>query len=110
MATFTNQSQAVFQDGDLVVSPGESFSTDEQARIDQMRGQYAWQFNEGEGDAPSEGELQERGAGSVREIRGSSHVQVDGAGAQTDVVGEPQPVQGDAEQASQSEESKKSKK
>jgi hypothetical protein len=100
MATFTNKSQAVFQDGDLVVPPGESFSTDEQSRIDQMRGQYAWQFSESEGDnAPSEGELQERGAGSVREIRGSSHVQVDADGAQAEVVGQPEDVQADVEDA-----------
>ena len=103
MPTFTNKSQAVFQDGDLVVSPGESFSTDEASRIDQMRGQYAWQFAEGEGDnAPSEVELQERGAGSVREIRGSSHVQIDGEGAQAEVVGQPQDVQADVEDAAKS--------
>lgn len=88
MPTFKNTSDEVFQDGDLVVLPGESFATEEEARVDQMTNQYAWQFSEGKGDAPSEAEVaEEHKAGSVRELRTGGHVEVDEEGKQSKKVG-----------------------
>ncbi len=89
--TFKNTSSAVFQDGDLIVAPGESFSTEDQARIDQMQSQYKWQFDETKGKAPTEGEVKAAG-NDVREIRSSSHVQLDDEGNQAEVVGSPEPA------------------
>lgn len=88
MATFKNTSDEVFQDGDLVVLPGESFSTEEEHRIEQMTGQYAWQFDEGKGKAPSEAEVADSSkAGEVRELRTGGHVVVDDDGKQSKKVG-----------------------
>jgi hypothetical protein len=89
MPTFKNTSNEVFQDGDLVVRPGESFSTEEEARIDQITSQYAWQFSEGSGKAPSEGEVaEELKARDVRELRTGGHVEVDDEGKHSKKVGE----------------------
>lgn len=88
MPTYKNTSQEVFQDGDLVVLPGESFSTEEDARIDQMTNQYAWQFSEGKAAAPSEEEVKdENKTGSVRELRTGGHVAVDEEGNQSKKIG-----------------------
>jgi len=38
MPTFKNKSNQVFQDGDLMVEPGEVVKTQEQFRIDQLEG------------------------------------------------------------------------
>ena len=90
MPTFKNTSEHVFWDGDLVVKPGESFTSDDEGRINQMRDQYAWQFEETKStkDAPTEGELQEAGPTDVRELRETGHVQLDEEGKQAELVGE----------------------
>ena len=93
MPTFRNKSDEVFQDGDLMVQPGDSFSTEDESRAEQMRVQYAWQFEETSGkaakDAPSEGEIKaEKPAGSVRELRTGGHVKVEDDGTQSEKVGE----------------------
>jgi hypothetical protein len=82
--TFKNTSDEVFQDGDLVVRPGESFSTEDEARIDQMRYQYAWQFAEGKGKATDEAELKANPQ-PVRELRTGGHVETDEEGKQQKV-------------------------
>ena len=89
MASFKNTSDHVFQDGDLIVKPGESFSTDEQGRIDQMTVQYAWQFSETKSDsAPSEDEVKaEAPAKAVRPITGDAYVEVDEEGKQSKKIG-----------------------
>jgi hypothetical protein len=89
MPTFTNKSDQVFQDGDLLVRPGEAFSTDDEARMDQMRVQYAWQFSEGKAkDAPTEAEvIAEKPAGDVRELRTGGHVEVEPDGKQSKKLG-----------------------
>lgn len=94
MPTFTNTSTSVFQDGDLIVTPGESFSTDQDFRIEQMRGAYAWQFSESDKDAPTEAEVEAHPeAKDVREIRDASHVALDEDGKQSEVVGSPEPAE-----------------
>jgi hypothetical protein len=87
MPTFKNTSNEVSQDGDLLVKPNESFSTEEAHRIEQMRGQYAWQFSETKADAPTEAEVKDEGAGDVRELRTGGHVEVDEDGKQSKKVG-----------------------
>ncbi len=83
MPTFKNTSDSLFQDGDLVVEPGESFSTDNPGRITQMTGLYAWQFTESQGEAPTEDEVKaSRAQRDVREVRAADHVHVDGEGRQ----------------------------
>ena len=87
MPTFKNTSQATFQDGDLIVLPGESFETEDAGRIDQMRGLYKWQFSEGGGKAKSEAEMTEEGpAKPVRELRDTGYVALDGDGNQAELV------------------------
>ncbi|MDP9469069.1 MAG: hypothetical protein M3Q71_00160 [Chloroflexota bacterium] len=83
MQTFKNISNSLFQDGELVVKPGESFATDNPGRITQMTGLYAWQFEETGGEAPTEDEVRASSAAQdVREVRAAGHVQVDGTGRQ----------------------------
>ena len=79
MPTFKNTSDTVFQDGDLIVKPGESFLTEEESRVVQMRDQYAWQFSESKAkDAPTEAEVKEDApAKGVRPSVGDSYVEVD---------------------------------
>jgi hypothetical protein len=84
MPTFKNTSDEVFQDGDLIVLPGESFSTEDEARIDQMRYQYAWQFDEGKGKAEPEAAVKENPR-PVRELRTGGHVETDEEGKQQKV-------------------------
>jgi hypothetical protein len=89
MPTFTNKSQATFQDGDLIVLPGESFSTEDEARMRQMREMYAWQFEESKGEkgVPTEAEaLAEGPAKPVRELRDTGYVALDEAGNQAELV------------------------
>ncbi|MGI8406366.1 MAG: hypothetical protein ACR2OE_16675 [Thermomicrobiales bacterium] len=87
MPTFKNTSDHVFQDGDLIVKPGDSFSTEEQSRVDQMRGQYAWQFDESKGDkAPTEAEVKDAGV-DVRPSVGDAYVEVDDEGKQSRKIG-----------------------
>jgi hypothetical protein len=89
MPVFTNTSQQVFQDGDLIVLPGEKFATEDQGRIDQMRGLYKWQFGEGTGKAKSEAEVTEEGpAKPVRELRDIGYVALDDDGNQAALVGD----------------------
>lgn len=83
--TFKNISNDVFVDGQLVVKPGESFSTDNPGRITQMTDMYDWQFKEVKGDAPSEDEVKAR-PNDVREIRASNHVQLDEEGKQAEKI------------------------
>jgi hypothetical protein len=88
MPTFTNKSSEVFQDGDLVVLPGDSFTTEDEGRMDQMRVQYAWQFSESKAkDAPTEAEAKDAKP-AVRELRTGGHVKVDADGKQSEKVGE----------------------
>ncbi len=83
MQTFKNISNSLFQDGELVVKPGESFDTDNPGRITQMTGLYAWQFEETGGEAPTEDEVRASSAAQdVREVRAAGYVQVDGTGRQ----------------------------
>lgn len=83
MKTFTNTSDSVFQDGDLIVKPGESFATDNPRRITQMTDMYAWQFSAGDGDAPTEDEIKnDPSRHDVREVRAAEHVDVDHEGKQ----------------------------
>lgn len=76
MQTFKNTSNDVFIDGDLVVKPGESFSTDNPGRITQMTDMYDWQFTETDGEAPTEDEVNAQPT-DVREERASDHVELD---------------------------------
>ena len=84
MPTFKNTSNEVFQDGDLIVRPGESFSSEDEGRVEQMRSQYAWQFEEGKGKADSEAEVKANSK-PVRELRTGGHVEVDDEGKQQKV-------------------------
>lgn len=87
MPTFTNTHSQPFQDGDLVVMPGESFTTEDEGRMNQMRGLYKWQFDEGKGKAPSEAEATEAGPGKpVRELRDTGFVKLDDEGNQAELV------------------------
>jgi hypothetical protein len=87
MPTFKNKSESVFQDGDLEVRPGDSFSTEDDGRINQLRGLYAWQFSESDGeDAPTEDEKKAEPK-ETREIRDHAFVSHDEDGKQEDVVG-----------------------
>lgn len=96
MYTFKNTSDQVFQDGDLLVQPGDSFSTEEENRAEQMRVQYAWQFEETSDskskdakNAPSEEQIKsELPAGNIRELRTGGHVAVDDEGKQSEKVGQ----------------------
>jgi hypothetical protein len=74
--TFKNTSSDVFIDGDLVVKPGDAFSTDKDGRIIQMTDMYKWQFEEVDEDAPTEDEMKAR-PNDVREVRASDHVELD---------------------------------
>jgi len=87
MTAFKNTSDHVFQDGDLIVKPGESFSTDEQGRIDQMTVQYAWQFSEIKDEkAPTEAEVKADPI-DVRPLVGDAFVQIDDEGKQSKKIG-----------------------
>jgi hypothetical protein len=91
--TFKNTSDQVFQDGDLMVLPGDSFSTDDESRAAQLRVQYAWQFEEVSGkaakDAPSEADVKaQQLPGSVRELRNGDHVTLQPDGTQAEKVGQ----------------------
>ncbi len=94
MYTFKNTSDQVFQDGDLLVQPGDSFATEEPNRAEQMRVQYAWQFEEvtsakAAKNAPSEAEIKaDLPAGNIRELRTGGHVAVDDEGKQSEKVGQ----------------------
>lgn len=84
MTAFKNTSTDVFIDGDLVVKPGEVFKTDKPGRVEQMTGQYAWQFTEvDDEDAPTEYDIAAEPT-DVREIRASDHVAVDEEGARSE--------------------------
>jgi hypothetical protein len=86
--TFKNTSDQVFQDGDLIVKPGESFSTEDESRIDQLTNQYAWQFDASKGDkAPTEAEAKESAPKGVRPSVGDSYVEVDAEGKQAKKIG-----------------------
>ncbi len=89
MATYKNTSDQVFQDGDLMVAPGESVKTTEQFRKDQFEGLYRWQFEKtsDKDEESNEAELKERGAGNVRELRDGDHVELDEDGNQAKKVG-----------------------
>ena len=88
MPTFKNTSDTVFQDGDLIVKPGESFLTEEESRVVQMRDQYAWQFSESKAkDAPTEAEVKEDAPKGVRPSVGDSFVEVDAQGKQSKKIG-----------------------
>ncbi|MGI8486702.1 MAG: hypothetical protein ACR2OU_20895 [Thermomicrobiales bacterium] len=87
MPTFKNTSDHVFQDGDLLVKPDESFSTDEESRMVQLRGQYAWQFSESKSeDAPTEAEVKADPI-DVRPLVGDAFVQIDDEGKQSKKIG-----------------------
>jgi hypothetical protein len=89
MATYKNTSDQVFQDGDLMVAPGEEVKTTEQFRKDQFEGLYRWQFDKtsDKDEESNEAELKERGAGNVRELRDGDHVELDAEGNQAKKVG-----------------------
>jgi len=89
--TFKNTSDQVFQDGDLMVLPGKSFSTEEESRAEQLRTQYAWQFEETKDakSTPTEEEVKAQALpGSVRELRNGDHVTLDADGTQDTKVGQ----------------------
>ena len=89
--TFKNTSDQVFQDGDLMVLPGKSFSTEDPSRAEQLRTQYAWQFEETKAtkDVPTEEAVKAEGLpGSVRELRNGDHVTLDADGTQDTKVGQ----------------------
>lgn len=87
MPTFKNTSDHVFQDGDLLVKPGESFSTEDESRAVQLRGQYAWQFSETKSEsAPSEAEVKADPI-DVRPLVGDAFVQIDDEGKQSKKIG-----------------------
>jgi hypothetical protein len=93
MTTFKNKTEQVFQDGDLMILPGASFSTEEDSRVEQLRGQYAWQFDEVSGkgakDAPTEADVKaQQLPGAVRELRNGDHVTLDATGTQDTKVGQ----------------------
>ena len=72
----------------MIVLPGESFSTEDESRIDQLTNQYAWQFDSSEGDkAPSEAEAKENAPKGVRPSVGDSFVEVDADGKQFKKIG-----------------------
>ncbi len=89
--TFKNKTEQVFQDGDLMVLPGKSFSTEDEARADQLRTQYAWQFEETKEtkSTPTEADVKAEGLpGAVRELRNGDHVTLDADGTQDTKVGQ----------------------
>ncbi len=91
--TFRNKTEQVFQDGDLMIPPGASFSTEEDNRAEQLCGQYAWQFDEVSGkdakDAPTEADVKaQQLPGAVRELRNGDHVTLDATGTQDTKVGQ----------------------
>jgi hypothetical protein len=89
--TFKNKTEQVFQDGDLMVLPGKSFSTEDEARADQLRTQYAWQFEETKDtkSTPTEAEVKaQQLPGTVRELRNGDHVTLDADGTQEKKVGQ----------------------
>jgi len=93
MPTFKNKTEQVFHDGDLMILPGASFSTEEDFRAEQLRGQYAWQFDEVSGkeakDAPTEAEVKAQLLpGSNRELRNGDHVTFSADGTQAEKVGQ----------------------
>ena len=87
--TFTNKSEQVFQDGNLIIAPGESITTEDEGRIEQFGGQYAWQFKADKGgDEDNEAELKEAGPSKgVRELRDGDYVEVDVEGKQSKKIG-----------------------
>jgi hypothetical protein len=91
MPTFKNKTEQVFQDGDLMVLPGKSFSTEDESRAEQLRTQYAWQFEETKAtkDVPTEADVKEQMLpGSVRELCNGDHVTLDADGTQDTKVGQ----------------------
>ena len=44
MPTFKNISDQTFIDGNITVLPGKTLTVNDPARIDQLTGQYGWQF------------------------------------------------------------------
>lgn len=89
MPSYKNTSDQVFQDGDLMVAPGEVVETQEQFRIDEFEGLYRWQFTKtSDQDSKSnEAEMKARGAGDIRELRDGGHVKLDEDGNQAKRVG-----------------------
>ena len=86
--TFKNTSNQVIQDGDLIVNPGEDIKPENESRVNQLRGQYAWQFTEAKGDkSPSEAEVKENAPKGVRPSVGDSFVEVDAEGKQVKKIG-----------------------
>lgn len=78
MPVFKNISNHVFQDGDLEVLPGKSFTTEDEERLKKMRGLYKWRFSESEGgDAPSQSDPEvDATQTGARELREGSRVQL----------------------------------
>ena len=88
LKTFKNTSDQVFQDGDLIVLPGESFCTEDESRIDQLTNQYAWQFDASKSDkAPSEAESKESAPKGERPSVGDSFVEVNAERKQSKKIG-----------------------
>ena len=88
MPVFKNISNQVYQDGDLEVQPGGSFTTDDPGRATIMRRDYKWQFDESEGnDAPAVGDAEvDATLTGTRELREGGRVQLDAEGNQASVV------------------------
>ncbi len=88
MPVFKNISNQVFQDGDLEVLPGGSFTTEDPGRAMIMRRDYKWQFSESEGDdAPAVGDPEvDATLTGTRELREGGRVQLDNEGNQATVV------------------------
>ncbi len=74
-----------------MILPGKSFSTEEESRAEQLRVQYAWQFEETKGtkNTPTEADVKEQALpGSVRELRNGDHVTLQPDGTQEKKVGQ----------------------
>jgi len=89
MPTYKNTSNQVFQDGDIILRPGEEIFTEDPARIAMFGSQYAWQFSESKSDkAPTEAEVKaESPTKGVHPLTGEAYVQVDDEGKQAKKIG-----------------------
>ncbi len=104
MKTFKNISDSVFQDGNLIVKPGDAFTTDNPGRLEQMTGLYAWQFEETTGEAPTEDELKANvQRQEVHEVISNDHVRTESSDGQMDMT----PVDGPEQSGSKPNRGKK---
>lgn len=89
MPTYQNTSAEEFRDGNLVVAPNDTITTEDPAQILMFGTHYAWQFSETKNDkAPTEAEVKaESPTKGVHPLTGEAYVQVDDEGKQAKKIG-----------------------